>query len=150
MKKNNIFIYIVIVLIFILIKFFIVDIVNVNGDSMNPSLNDGDILLLNKKASINRFDIVVIKWNKKFIIKRVIGMPNETLKIVDGNVYVNNNLLKFENIIKDFCNYDEIKLKNDQYFVLGDNRENSIDSRSIGAISRSNIVGVSNSILLSR
>ena len=77
-------------------------------------------------------------------------MPNETLKIVDGNVFINKNLLKFENIIKDFCNYDEIKLKNDQYFVLGDNRENSVDSRRIGAISRFSIAGVSNSILLSR
>ena len=58
MKKNNIIIYIIITLIFILIKFFIVDIVNVNGDSMNPSLNDGDILLLNKKANI--IDLILL------------------------------------------------------------------------------------------
>ena len=68
-------------------------------------------------------------------------MPNETLKIVDGNVFINKNLLKFENIIKDFCNYDEIKLKNDQYFVLGDNRENSVDSRTFGPVVTTSISG---------
>lgn len=62
MKKNNIIIYIIITLIFILIKFFIVDIVNVNGDSMNPSLNDGDILLLNKKANI--IDLILLLLNR--------------------------------------------------------------------------------------
>ena len=62
MKKKNIIIYIIITLIFILIKFFIVDIVNVNGDSMNPSLNDGDILLLNKKANI--IDLILLLLNR--------------------------------------------------------------------------------------
>lgn len=62
MKKNNIIIYIIITLIFILIKFFIVDIVNVNGDSMNPSLNDGDILLMNKKANI--IDLILLLLNR--------------------------------------------------------------------------------------
>ena len=62
MKKNNIIIYIIITLIFILIKFFIVDIVNVNGDSMNPSLNDDDILLLNKKANI--IDLILLLLNR--------------------------------------------------------------------------------------
>lgn len=117
---------------------------------MNPTLKNGDILLLNKISNINRFDIVVIKYNNKFIIKRVVGMPNDTLKIINGDVYVNNNLLKFENIIKDICNYDEIILKDDQYFILGDNRINSFDSRNIGVISKSNIIGVSNNILLSK
>ena len=115
----------------------------VNGDSMYPTLKDKQIVLI-KKYNLNlaNNDIIFIKKNKKTIIKRLIGLPNDTIKI-DKYVYVNGN--KNDNIITNQKGNikNEIHLKPGEYFALGDNRDNSIDSRfdEIGIIYEDEIIG---------
>ena len=90
--------YIVIVLVVVLIRTFIITPVRVDGDSMKNTLKNGDILLLYKLGSINRLDIIVLdeeKDNEK-IIKRVIGLPGETVAIKKGKIYINDKVIDDE------------------------------------------------------
>lgn len=130
------------VIIFIINTFFY-QICFVNGKSMQPTLKSGQMLLIKKyKLNLQNNDIIVVKKNNNIIIKRLIGLPNDTIKI-DNYVYVNGNknddlLITQKGIIE-----NEVCLKDDEYFVLGDNREYSIDSRSkeIGMIHKNEIIG---------
>lgn len=110
---------------------------------MYPTLKDGDIVYIKKyNLSFKQNDIVVIKKNKNIIIKRIIGLPNENIEI-NNYVYVNGKKYKdlYINNTGDINNI--IYLKEDEFFVLGDNIENSIDSRfnEIGIIKRNEIIG---------
>ena len=144
--------YVLIILIVVVIRVFIFDPVRVDGPSMNNTLVDGEIVILNKfeyrRTDIKRYDIVVIKVDGKQIIKRVIGLPNETIEIKDDKVYANGKELKNDcaNTKTDDFDLSQIGLKKipaDSYFVLGDNREVSLDSRysDVGTIKKDQIVG---------
>ncbi len=149
--------YVVIIIVVILIRTFIVTPVKVDGSSMFPTLHNKDILLLKKfDKSIDRFDMVVINYKKSKLVKRVIGLPGETIKInithVGNNtvsrILINGEVLDedygYESMIDSGIASSEIILGNDEYFVLGDNRNNSSDSRFIGVIKKKNIKGVTN------
>lgn len=142
--------YIVIVVVVVLIRTFIITPVIVVGDSMYPTLDDGQILLLNKIDykfnDIERFDIVVIKLEKNEIIKRIIGLPGETVEYRNNVLYINGheieNEYNFETddfTLKSICNCS--KIPNGKYLVLGDNRTVSSDSRIIGLIDEKDIKG---------
>lgn len=126
----------------------------VKGDSMYPALQDGDNLIVDKISyrftDPKRFDIVVFPFRYQedtFYIKRIIGLPGETVQIDDGKIYVNGKVLSesygYETISNPGLASSPITLGEQEYFVLGDNRNNSADSRepSIGTISRSDIIG---------
>ena len=124
--------------------------VRVNGESMSPYLEEGDILILNKlDQSYNRFDIVVVNVNDTKIIKRVIGLPGETVSYESCKLYINNE--EIDDFVKDCTTrdfsltdlYDYLMIPNDYYFVMGDNRDNSSDSREprVGLIHKSQIEG---------
>ena len=135
--------YIVIVLVVVLIRTFIITPVRVDGDSMKNTLKNGDILLLYKLGSINRLDIIVLdeeKDNEK-IIKRVIGLPGETVAIKKGKIYVNDKVIDDEYAYGETSDYDKVTLEDDEYFILGDNRLISKDSRYFGSIKKSEIKG---------
>ena len=135
--------YIVIVLVVVLIRTFIITPVRVDGDSMKNTLKNGDILLLYKLGSINRLDIIVLdeeKDNEK-IIKRVIGLPGETVAIKKGKIYVNDKVIDDEYAYGETSDYDKVTLEDDEYFILGDNRLISKDSRYFGPIKKSEIKG---------
>ena len=135
--------YIVIVLVVVLIRTFIITPVRVDGDSMKNTLKNGDILLLYKLGSINRLDIIVHdeeKDNEK-IIKRVIGLPGETVAIKKGKIYVNDKVIDDEYAYGETSDYDKVTLEDDEYFILGDNRLISKDSRYFGPIKKSEIKG---------
>ena len=149
---KEISVYIIIVVVIVLLKIYVISPIRVNGTSMNPTLENGDIMILNKIGyritKIKRFDIVVIKYKDELLIKRVIGLPGEKIKYENNTLYVNDKALD-EEFDKTYTYNFSIKeigsttVPEDSYFVLGDNREVSKDSRSIGFIDRENIVGKS-------
>jgi len=144
MKKQYYFLINIAIIGFIVffINAFFFQVCFVNGDSMNPTYKNGQILIANKfDKDIKRNDIIVININKKTIIKRVVGIPNDKVQCIDGYLYVNG--IKFDDKFMDNPGAisSEIVLGEDEYFVLGDNRNYSIDSRfeEIGIISKRNI-----------
>jgi len=130
--------YLVIIIVVALIRTFIMTPVRVNGISMQPTLKEGEILILNKtKRNYNRFDVVVVTLNNSKIIKRVIGLPGEVISYRDCQLYING--APVEDFITE-CITDDFSLENlysyltipaDHYFVMGDNRDESSDSRDI-------------------
>ena len=142
--------YIMIIIVVVLIRTFIVTPVIVVGDSMVPTLKNKQILLLDKMKyafkNIERYDIVVIKVGKSEIIKRVIGLPGETVEYLDNKLYINGhevdndyNYATDDFTLSDICNCETIP--KDKYLVLGDNRSVSSDSRIIGLIDKKDIEG---------
>lgn len=126
---------------------YIFDRVIVSGDSMKPTYSDGDVMWARKFdiSELKRYQVVVADIQGKFVIKRVIGLPNETLQIIDGNVYINGEILK-----DDYgypteiygCAADEIIIGENEYFLMGDNRDDSLDCRIWGSVNIESIKGV--------
>ncbi len=140
----------IVVVLFLMI--YVVSITQVVGNSMSPNYQNGEILVLNKFKyrffKIKRGDIVSLKYaNTKYLIKRVIGLPGDTIYIKNNILYINNQEYK-EDYIKGL-NYDDFNLTDlgyttipeNMYFVLGDNRSDSIDSREIGLVKKEDIIG---------
>ena len=145
MKKNikEAIPYVVIIVVVALIRTFIITPVRVTGDSMVPTLTDGEIMLLYKLADIERNDIVVIDTDSSdgYIIKRLIGMPGETIECENGSIFINGKKVndKYgDGITEDF---EKVKLEDDEYFVMGDNRTWSKDSRVFGPVKEEEILG---------
>ena len=143
--------YVIIIFIVLLIKWYIVSPINVVGKSMEPTLEDKDMMLLDEISyrfeDIKRFDIVVVKSKDGLIIKRVIGLPGEKVKCKNGDIYINNKKIR-ENYDHAYTeDFDEIKISKNNYFVLGDNRVNSMDSREYGTFDKKKIRGKTHIIL---
>lgn len=146
--------YIILIIIVFLIAIYIVGLQSVVGSSMEPTLNNNDILILDKIffkfTNLKRNDIIVFySEDNKYLIKRIIGLPGESIEYKNNQLYVNGIVVEEKYLqgvdTKDFnilqIGYD--KIPDDMYFVLGDNRSNSKDSRdiSIGLISKKDIIG---------
>lgn len=126
----------------------------VSGQSMQPTLHDGDNLLVDKLTyrfrDPKRYEIVVFPYKYEedtYYIKRIIGIPGETVQIIDGYVYINGEKLKKDygaEVMQDSGIAEEpITLGEDEYFVLGDNRNHSSDSRvpNVGVLKRKDLLG---------
>lgn len=125
------------------------------GDSMNLTLKDREKIIINKMvyrySDPERFDVIVFRQSGKehsyYNIKRIIGLPGETVQIIDGMVYIDGTILEEKITVEPMVNGgladEEILLEENEYFVLGDNRNNSEDSRfaNIGTILRTDIIG---------
>jgi signal peptidase I len=136
--------YLVIILVVIVIRTFIVTPIIVKGESMVPTLDGGELMLLKKyDTSYERFDIVVVNKNVEGdnLIKRIIGLPNETIKYKDDHLYINDEIVEDIYANGETGNFKEVKLGNDEYFLMGDNRSISLDSRIIGVIKKDEIEG---------
>ncbi len=123
------------------------------GNSMSPGLNNGEKIIISNSpivSHINRYDIVVFKdpaKNGKKLIKRVIGLPDETISIKEGKVYINGILLP-ESYLKNkgdvifrSINMDNVSIPGNHYFLLGDCRDRSTDSRIFGPLHKDLILG---------
>lgn len=139
------------VILVLLIFNFVGQKTNVVGVSMEPTLYDGDQLMIDKLSyrfgEVERFDIVVFPYEPKlFYIKRVIAMPGETVDIQDGQVLVDGNVIDDAygfDIINQYGNNLPLVVPEGEYFVMGDNRNKSADSRymDVGTISKEEIIG---------
>jgi signal peptidase I len=144
-----------VVLVFFCLMIFILQgfsIVKIKGDSMAPTLNNEEIQLVNRFSylynPLQRFDIVIFKKNNDIYVKRIIGLPGEQIKYKNNELYVNGIKISEKNFSHSLT--DEFNLKEsffgdtipeNSYFLLGDNRSSSLDSRVLGFISKEEIIG---------
>lgn len=131
-----------------LIATLVLPVLQIEGTSMEPTLSSGDIVLLTKSTSLNHGDVCGFAWNNKILIKRVIGVPGDWIEIdTDGTVYLNGEKLDepyAEQIAFGECDLEfPFQVPQEQYFVLGDMRESSIDSRNtlVGCVENEQIIG---------
>ena len=146
MLRNTFAVLIVVAAIAVLVSTLFLPVIQVSGDSMEPTLKDGDILI--KTKSFDRGDLCCISWHNKMLLKRVIGLPGDRIDIdSDGVVSVNGEVLD-EPYASDKslgeCDVQfPLTVPENSLFVLGDKRATSVDSRSsaIGCVDREQIVG---------
>lgn len=146
--------YGLIVLLFVIVIAFnwMFALVRVSGRSMDNTLKDGQFVLVDKHRDVHRFDIVVLKerltegGETKQIIKRVIGLPGDSIVVENGVLYINNVKYDEPYLVEELtATYRTqsyaIIVPEDTYFVLGDNRDVSKDSRMVGSFMKSSILG---------
>ena len=131
-----------------LIATLVLPVLQIEGTSMEPTLVNGDIVLLTKTTTFGRGDICGFSWNNKILVKRVIGIPGDWIEIdTDGAVYLNGEKLDepyAQQIAFGECDLEfPFQVPQEQYFVLGDMRESSIDSRNtlVGCVENEQIIG---------
>lgn len=148
--------YIVVIVVVLFICAYIITSQQNVGPSMEPTLNNGDVFLLNKMSykfgEVKRNDIIVFNDSQsKYLVKRVIGLPGERIDYKDNILYINNEpyteTFLGENVVTTNFDMELIKgcengtIPEEHYLVLGDNRGNSMDSRELGVISKDDIIG---------
>jgi len=141
--------------IIIPVRYFLIQPFYVKGASMEPNFYDHEYLIINEIGyrfeAPQRGDIVVFKYPKdqsQYFIKRIVGLPGETIEIRDGQVYIHQEHKKYLLDESDYLDAgvstksaDKVELRDDEYYVLGDNREFSLDSRIFGPVNSKLIVG---------
>lgn len=150
----------VVVILALLWNAFLLSPLKIIGPSMNPALVEGDVVFVNKLSytfgDVERFDIVVFPYkydNSRKLVKRVIALPNEKVEIKDGALYINDEEFKeYYGVYIErndgeqsttYVNWGPVTLGDDEVFVLGDNRNQSDDSRSsdVGLVKTDDIIG---------
>ncbi len=148
--------YILVIIAVILIANYVVTLQQNVGPSMQPTLNNGDVLFLNKTAykigKVKRNDVIAFYYAEtKYLVKRVVGLPGERIDYIDNTLYIdgkayNENFLDNDVSTSDFKMEDILGCEDgvipkNTYLVLGDNREDSMDSREIGVVKKDDIMG---------
>ena len=146
--RGTIAVLIVVAAVAVLITTLFLPILQISGDSMSPTLNHDEIVVLLKTNKFDRGDLIAFYYQGKILIKRVIALPEDEVVIDgEGNVYVNQELLDEPYVTEKELGDCDLEfpyhVPGTGYFVMGDRRSNSVDSRSsvIGAISRDDIIG---------
>ena len=146
--RGTVSVLVVVAAVAVLIATLFLPILQISGDSMSPTLEHDEIVVLLKTKEFGRGDLIGFYYQGKILLKRVVALPEDEVAIdTEGNVYVNGELLE-EPYVTDKglgdCDLEfPYKVPGTGYFVLGDQRSNSVDSRNsvIGAISREDIIG---------
>lgn len=132
------------------VHYFFFSVLVVRGRSMEPNYNDGNVLVINKISYVigdpHRGDVIAMFFpgeTQKRFIKRVIGLPGETVKVADGHVSINGQLLAEPYLADEVVTVPDVErtLETGEYFVFGDNRAVSSDSRAWGPVPQSFIIG---------
>ena len=153
-KENSFWEFIKVVIISLVIvipiRTYIAQPFIVEGDSMDPNFHDGEYLIIDELSyyfkAPQRGEVIVFRYPRNpsdFFIKRIIGLPGETVEIKNNDVFIDNKLMGESYLPPDFKTGPDgtIKLPENQYFVMGDNREHSSDSRFWGLLPKKNITG---------
>ena len=145
---GTIYVLTIVAAVAVLIATLVLPVLQIEGTSMEPTLVNGDIVLLTKTVNFDRGELCGFSWNNKLLIKRVIGIPGDWIEIdTDGTVYLNGEKLDepyAQQLAVGECDLEfPFQVPQEQYFVLGDMRESSIDSRNtlIGCVEKEQIVG---------
>lgn len=146
--RGTVSVLLVVAAVAVLITTLFLPILQISGDSMSPTLEHDEIVVLLKTKNLERGDLIGFYYQGKILLKRVIALPEDEVAIdADGNVYVNGELLEEPYVTEKGlgdCDLEfPYKVPGTSYFVLGDRRSNSVDSRNsvVGAISRDDIIG---------
>ena len=146
--SGTVYVLTVVAAVAVLIATLVLPVLQIEGTSMEPTLANGDIVLLTKTTSFDRGELCGFSWNNKLLIKRVIGIPGDWIEIdTDGTVYLNGEKQDepyAQQLAVGECDLEfPYQVPQEQYFVLGDMRESSIDSRNtlIGCVEKDQIVG---------
>ncbi len=139
------------IIIAVLLRIFVFELVSVDGSSMEPTLHDEEVVFVEKISaqadSIERFDIIIVEYPERegAYVKRVVGLAGDIVAVYDGYLYINGEKIIEGYTLENRINYemDEVMVPEDCYFVMGDNRNNSMDSTSasVGPISKEHVVG---------
>ena len=145
---GTVYVLTIVAAVAVLIATLLLPVLQIEGTSMEPTLSGGDIVLLMKTTRFEHGELCGFTWNNKLLIKRVIGLPGDWIEIdTDGTIYLNGEKLDEPYVQqKAFGECDlefPFQVPQEQYFVVGDMRESSIDSRNtlIGCIPKDQIVG---------
>ncbi len=146
--KSTVYSLIVVAAVAVLVATLALPVLQISGSSMEPTLNDEEIVVLLKTTNLKKGELCCFSYQNKFLIKRVVGLPGDKVNIDEnGNVYVNDELLSEPYVTDKALGECDITfpcyVTDNHYFVLGDHRSTSIDSRSsvIGLVSEDYIVG---------
>lgn len=146
--QSTVAVLVVVAAVAVLITTLFLPILQISGDSMSPTLEHDEIVILLKTKNFDRGDLIGFYYQGKILLKRVIALPEDEVAIdADGNVYVNGELLDEPYVTEKGlgdCDLEfPYQVPGTSYFVMGDQRSNSVDSRNsaLGAISRDDIIG---------
>lgn len=145
---GTVYVLTIVAAVAVLIATLVLPVLQIEGTSMEPTLSNGNVVVLAKTTRFNRGDLCGFTWNNKLLVKRVIGLPGDWIEIDDkGVIYLNGEKLDEPYVAEHSmgeCDLEfPFQVPAEQYFVLGDMRESSIDSRNtlIGCIAKDQIVG---------
>ena len=146
--RSTIYTLVIVAAISVLVATLLLPVLQIYGTSMNPNLQEGDIVVSVKSPQFKTGDIIAFYYNNRVLVKRIIGCPGDSVVITDsGDVYVNNTLLDEPYLTeKSYGNADieyPYTVPQNSFFVLGDHRESSVDSRSslVGCVEKEEIIG---------
>ena len=146
--RGTVYVLTIVAAVAVLIATLVLPVLQIEGTSMEPTLSNGEIVLLTKTTRFGRGELCAFTWNNKLLVKRVIGLPGDWIEMdTDGTIYLNGEQLDEPYVQQRAfgeCDLEfPFQVPQEQYFVVGDMRESSIDSRTslIGCIPKDQIVG---------